>query len=146
MATKSRFAFGSSERVQQAIDNNLIDAFDILLLDGDTDNPSVGWIDAKGNPVYVKDAECVIEVEALPTEGVSGKIYLYNEEGYFWDGTTWINLCKPTDVSGLETAIAGKADAKEVEEALATKATTEEVETMIETAIAESVVVEVVEF
>ena len=138
MAERAKHAFGSSDRILEALEKGLVDAYDILFLDGDTDNPKVGWIDAQGNPVIVQDAECVIEVEALPNEGESGKIYLYKGEGYFWDGKEWVNLCKPTDVSALEAEIATKADAAEVEAELATKATTKEVETKVEQAATET--------
>lgn len=115
MAEKARHAFGSSANVDNALSNGTIDNYDILFLDGDTDNPKVGWIDKNGKKVIV----------ASKSADISG----IEEE-----------------ISTLGEAVATKADAATVEAELATKATTQEVETMIETAIAESVVVDVVEF
>lgn len=47
MANKARHAFGSSAEVQKALQNGLIDAYDILFLDGET-SPKIGWIDRNG--------------------------------------------------------------------------------------------------
>ena len=55
MANKARHAFGNSENLQAALDSGVIDAYDIVLLDGET-NPKVGWIDKNGNPVIVDNA------------------------------------------------------------------------------------------
>ena len=103
---RSKHAFGSSINIDAALDAKKIDAFDVLFLDGDTDNPKVGWIDGKGNKVIIKPNEDeVIRVNTLPASGEEGKIYIYGEDGYFWDGEKFINLCKTTDVSELQSAI-----------------------------------------
>lgn len=106
MANRAKYAFGSSQNIQKALDSGAIDAFDILLLDGDTD-PKVGWIDKQGNPVIV-DNECVIVVEgeSLPESGETGKIYVFGNGGYIWNGTEFVNMCKPTDLTSLETQVA----------------------------------------
>lgn len=54
MADKARHAFGRSEGVDGALQAGVIDAYDILFLDGDTDNPKVGWIDKNGNKVIIE--------------------------------------------------------------------------------------------
>ena len=51
---KARHAFGSSSKIDAALEANKIDAFDILFLDGDTAKPKVGWIDKDG---LLKSAE-----------------------------------------------------------------------------------------
>lgn len=62
---RSRHAFGNSEGIQAALDANKIDPFDILFLDGDTDQPKIGWIDKNGNVVLVKDEKADLsELEA----------------------------------------------------------------------------------
>ena len=33
-------------------------------------------------------------------------IYIFNEDGYFWNGTEFVNLCKPTDVTELKGQVA----------------------------------------
>lgn len=65
MANRAKHAFGSSERVAESIANGIIDSYDILFLDGDTDNPKIGWVDKNGNPVILKDEKADLsELEA----------------------------------------------------------------------------------
>lgn len=63
MANKSKMAFGTSEKLQDALDKKVIDNFDLLLLDGDT-NPKVGWVDGKGVVRVVKNDVDLSGVEA----------------------------------------------------------------------------------
>ena len=97
---RSRHAFGSLANVLAAIEAGKIDEFDILFLDGDTE-PKIGWVDKNKNFRLV-DTECVIEVDELPEIGQTGKIYIFNEEAYFWNGEKFVNTCKPTDLTKLE--------------------------------------------
>ena len=55
MAKNSKMAFGKSEGITQALEQGLINEFDLLLLDGDTNSPKIGWIDKNGNAVIVTD-------------------------------------------------------------------------------------------
>lgn len=65
MAERARHAFGSSENILSALEAGKIDAYDILFLDGDTEKPTVGWIDKNGNPVILKDEKAdLTELEA----------------------------------------------------------------------------------
>ena len=57
MANKSKIGFGRLENVAAGIEAGKLDNFDILMLDGDTDTPKVGWIDKDGNVVVVPTAE-----------------------------------------------------------------------------------------
>lgn len=129
---KARHAFGSSTQVLEALKAGKINEFDILFLDGDT-KPKIGWIDKNKNfrLVEEEDEVVVIEGESLPESGESGKVYIFGEDAYVWNGNEFVNLCKPTDVSALETEIA-------------TKVTAEEVKTMIKES--EDSLVEIVEF
>ena len=133
MAMKAKHAFGSSENLTSALSSGTIDSFDILFLDGDTDNPKIGWIDKNGNPIILKEEDEVVIVEGdvLPDSGETAKIYVFGEDAYVWNGEKFVNLCKPTDVSALETEIA-------------TKVTAEEVKTIIKES--EDSLVEIVEF
>ena len=134
---KFKPAFGSSENVQQALDQGLIDKYDLLLLDGNTDVPKVGWVDAKGE-IKIVDTEKVIvgEGDSLPESGELGKIYIFGQDGYFWNGNEFINLCKPTDLTELETQV----------EDLETQIETKVDEPTVQAMIKEYACIEIVEF
>lgn len=73
MANKTKFGFGSSANIEQALQDGKINARDILLLDEDTDNPKIGWISKTGTPVILKDevadlSEVEADVAALEVE------------------------------------------------------------------------------
>ena len=117
MATeRAKHAFGTLEKVDSALAAGTIDAYDILFVKDANGKPYVGWIDKEGNKVIVEEEDEIIVVdgESLPESGESGKVYIFGEDGYFWNGEKFVNLCKPTDVSALEEEIATKVTAKEV--------------------------------
>lgn len=165
---RSRHAFGLSENIASAIDQNLIDAYDILFLDGDTE-PKLGWIDKDG-AVRIVDNECVVVIDgdSLPEVGESGKIYIFDSKFYFWNGTKYVT---PIDETGIgEAEVDEKIDTavtnvvsqtnsytdeqiKEnlavvsaLEEEVSTKVDAVTVEKMINIALTENVGIEVVEF
>lgn len=140
MADKARHAFGSLEKVDVALQSGAIDAYDILFVKDANGKPYVGWIDKEGNKVIVEETEkvVVVEGESLPESGEEGKIYIFGDEGYFWNGTEFVNFCKPTDLTTLENQIS------ELGTEMEQKVDAETVQTMIEKH-AESVI-EVVEF
>lgn len=133
MAERAKHAFGTLEKVDSALANGTIDAYDILFVKDANGKPYVGWIDKEGNKVVVEEEDEVVNVEgeSLPESGESGKIYVHGSDAYVWNGNKFVNLCKPTDVSALE-------------EEIATKVTAEEVKTMIKES--EDSSVEIVEF
>lgn len=63
MAERARHAFGSSENLQNALNSGVIDAYDILFLDGDTE-PKVGWIDKNGDVKIVNNETDLSSIEA----------------------------------------------------------------------------------
>ena len=123
MAEKARHAFGSSENLQNALNSGIVDAYDILFLDGDT-NPKVGWVDKNGDVRIVSNE--------TDLSGIQAEI------------ATKANV---EDVETLESQIATKADASKIEalqNEIATKVDATTVQSMInETAVG---VIEVVEF
>ena len=138
---RSKHAFGSVSGIAAALEAGKIDHYDILFVKDDDGNAQVGWIDKDGKVVLVDrptESEEVIRVDALPEFGEEGKIYIFNEDGYFWDGEKFVNLCKPTDVSNLESQITT------LESELVKKVDAETVQAMIEEH-SESMI-EVVEF
>ena len=94
---RSRHAFGNLANVLKALEAGSIDEHDILFLDGDTD-PKIGWIDKNKNFRLV-ETECVVHVDELPESCKEGKVYIFNNEGFFWNGVEYVSLCKPTDVT-----------------------------------------------
>lgn len=140
MADKARHAFGMLENIDSAISAGTIDAYDILFVKDANGKPYVGWIDKDGNKVVVQEEDevVVVEGESLPESGETGKIYVFGEDAYVYNGTEFANLCKPTDVSALETQVAG------LETEMETKVDAATVQTMIKE-YSESVI-EVVEF
>lgn len=137
---RARHAFGALENIDKALAKGDIDAFDILFVKDTNGKPFVGWIDKEGNKIICQEEEKVIVVddESLPETGVEGKIYIFKEDGYFWNGTDFVNLCKPTDVTSLETQVG------ELETEMEKKVDAATVQTMIEDH-AESLI-EVIEF
>ena len=133
---RSKHAFGNLADLDAAIEAGKVDEFDILYLDGATD-PKIGWVDKNGNKVIV-DTDKIIVCEKLPDSGVAKKIYICGESGYFWDGERFVDFCKPTDLTDLETQVG------EIEATMETKVDAETVQSMIE-AYSESMM-EVVEF
>ena len=105
MADKARHAYGSSANLESAIQSGAIDAYDILFLDGDTD-PKIGWVDKNGIVRMVEDKVQVVRVDELPTvNGSEDVVYIYDNEGYVWDGTQCVPMVKSTDLTVLETQI-----------------------------------------
>ena len=105
MADKAKFAYGSLAGLDAALQNGAVDAFDLLCL-YDDGVARIGWVDKNGNPVLVDVPEDkVVVVDTLPETGVTGSIYVFNEEAYIWNGTKFTNLCKPTDVTELQEQI-----------------------------------------
>ena len=105
MADKARHAYGKSENLENALQSGVIDAYDILLLDGDTD-PKVGWVDANGVVRIPQNKAQVVRVDELPTEnGDENVVYIYNNECYVWNGTQCVSISKSADLTTLETQV-----------------------------------------
>ena len=141
MAEKARHAFGTLEKIDDALSAGTINSYDILFVKDVNGKPYVGWIDKDGNKIIVKEDEKIVRVDELPTaDGDANVVYIYNNEGYIWDGTQCVPLSKSTDLTTLETQVSN------LETEVANKVDATTVEGMITTAIEESNVVEVVEF
>lgn len=120
MANKAKHAFGNSSSIEAAKAANKIDAFDILFLDGDTE-PKVGWLDKNGEICIAEGKTQIVRVTELPTEnGDENVVYIYNNEGYIWNGTQCVSLAKSADLSALEAEIATKVDEAKVLEIIET--------------------------
>lgn len=116
MANKAKHAFGNSSSIEAAKQANKIDAFDILFLDGDTE-PKVGWLDKNGETRIAVGKNQVVRVTELPVaDGDENVVYVYNNEGYIWNGTQCVSLSKSADLTALEAQIATKVDEVRVQE------------------------------
>lgn len=105
MADRARHAFGNSANLSTALESGAIDAYDILFLDGDTE-PKVGWVDKNGVVRLVQDKVQIVRVDELPTADCDENVvYIYNNEGYVWDGEKCVPMAKSTDLTVLETQI-----------------------------------------
>lgn len=63
MAQKARHAYGSRADLDAAVKAGVVDSFDILFLNGEGENPAIGWIDKNGNPVIAETDLSAIEAE-----------------------------------------------------------------------------------
>lgn len=140
MADKARFAFGSKSGVEAAIQRGDVDAFDFLCLNGENENPSLGWVDKNGNPVYVECEKKVEVVDSLPETGDEGIIYVFKGKGYVWYEEAFVSIAESVDLTTLESQVA------DLETQMEQKVDAPTVESMIKTAVAESNGIEVVEF
>lgn len=97
---RSKHAFGSIENLDQAIADKKVDAYDILFLTTPTGH-TIGWIDKDGNKVILENnvTNQVVVVDELPETGVEGVIYIFENDGYTWNGTEFINMCKAPDIT-----------------------------------------------
>ena len=112
---KSRHAFGSEANVDAAIDQGLVDAYDILFLK----EGKIGWIDGEGKKVILEDKQQIVRVEELPVQnGDMGVVYVYNDDAYIWSDVEHkcVPLCEPTDLTNLQAEVEKKANADVVDE------------------------------
>lgn len=93
--TKSKHAFGSEANVDNALQQGLIDAYDILFLA----EGKIGWIDKNGQKVILEDRQQVKVVSDLPRPGDAEVIYIYNSKMYIWDGSEYTS---PTVEGGVD--------------------------------------------
>lgn len=91
-SVKSKHAFGNIENVKFAIKKGLIDSYDILFVKDANGNPSVGWIDANGNPVILENKTGIISVNTLPKVGEDNTVYICNSILYLWNGTDFESI------------------------------------------------------
>lgn len=106
---KARHAYGKSTSVRTALDNNVIDAYDILLLDSDS-SPKIGWVSKDGQSVVVSGVRQVAAVTTLPDNPETGVIYIVDGCAYFWDGVDFVELANNAAVVQLEKAVGLKVD------------------------------------
>ena len=137
MAEKARHAFGSEANIKNALDTGKIDTFDILFLD----EKKVGWINKQGEVVIAEGEAYVMNVTELPTsDGKANVVYIYNNEGYIWNGTECVPLAKSADLTTLETQVS------DLETQMGNKVDATTVQSMIDTAVEDVSASEVVEF
>lgn len=117
---KSKHAFGSEENVDLALQQGLIDAYDILFLS----NGKIGWIDRDGNKVIPEDKKQVLIVDELPESGMPDTVYIYDNKFYYWNGAEFVSPSGSDCVTGSE--VDEKVDAAKAEAIENAKAYTDE--------------------
>ena len=100
MPKKTKFGFGSSSNVEQALKDGRINARDVVFLDENTDNPKVGWITLDGEVVVAKPDLSEVKADVAAFE------------------TKLADKADAKDVEALEGQVATKADTKDVEQAV----------------------------
>jgi hypothetical protein len=124
---KSRHAFGSEQNVDIAIENGLIDAYDVLFLD----EGKIGWITKTGEKMILEDKEQVAVVTVLPEFGNSDVLYICNNKLYLWNGVDDYN-----SISGESGIDESAVDAKI---ATAKQEIADEIKTYTDEQIAENI-------
>ena len=143
---RSRHAFGSSEGISNAIDKKLVDAYDILFLDGDTDKPKIGWLDKNGKLVMVTDEKADLSGVEAGLREVNAEVDAVGLRVDDLDSEV-AKKASAEEVESLGNQVALKADATEVAE-LEAKVENKVDATVVESMIREAVAgaIEVVEF
>jgi len=104
---KSRHSFGSEYNIDSALDQGLIDAYDILFLK----EGKIGWIDSDGKKVILEDKTGVTSVDVLPEIGSKEMVYIYDSKFYFWDGTGFKTPTIEVENKVVEVIVNEKIDA-----------------------------------
>ena len=85
---KSRHAFGSEANIDSALDQGLIDAYDVLFLN----EGKIGWIDKDGNKIILENKKQVVFVDVLPETGDAETIYICDSKFHFWNGSEFVTF------------------------------------------------------
>lgn len=116
MPKKTKFGFGKSSNVEQAVKDGKINARDIVFLDEDTDNPKVGWVTLDGEVVLAKPDLSEVESDIVNLEtAIAGKADAETVTTLENELTTKATI---KQVMELETVLDSKVDAIEVDEKL----------------------------
>lgn len=70
---KAKHAFGTLEKIDQALSKGIIDAYDILFVKNADGKPFVGWIDKEGNKVICDDSAEFAEIDKKLATKVSAE-------------------------------------------------------------------------
>jgi hypothetical protein len=63
MAEKAKHAYGSRKNLESAIASGVVDAYDLLFLNGEGETPAIGWVDKNGNPVVLSPSDDLARLE-----------------------------------------------------------------------------------
>lgn len=103
MPKKTKFGFGSSSNVEQAVNSGKINARDVVFLDENTDCPKVGWVTLDGKVVVSKPDLSEVNAE-LATKANAKEVEAKIAE-----------KANTSDVAALETELATKVNEDEVD-------------------------------
>ena len=108
MADKAKHAHGSRKNLEAAIASGSVDAFDVLFLSGEDENPAMGWLDKNGNPIIISPADEVSKLETqveaeLATKADASKVEaLQTEIATKVDATTVQTMINDAAVGAIE--------------------------------------------
>ena len=71
MAERAKHAYGSRKNLEAAIASRVVDAYDVLFLNGEGEKPAMGWVDKYGNPIIIETGDTTAlesQVESLESE------------------------------------------------------------------------------
>lgn len=109
MADKAKHAYVSRKNLDAAIASKVVDAYDVLFLNGEDETPAIGWVDKNGNPVVISPTDDIAELGTQIETKLATKATI--EEVAEKIATK----ADAEKVSELETQIATKVDASEVD-------------------------------
>lgn len=92
---KTRHAFGSKSRVETALANGSIDAYDIVLMEGENNLGELGWVNKQGELVYLDAPKNVKVVTELPETGEADILYVCGTKLYYWSNEAFVTLVNP---------------------------------------------------
>ncbi len=111
---KARHAYGKSTSLKSALNANVIDAYDILLLDSDT-APKIGWVSPDGETVIVSGERQVVSLDDLPSTPEDGVVYIVDDYIYLWNGRRFVRFVNEDELDALTQDVDKKADSDDVD-------------------------------
>ena len=112
MAEKAKHAYGSRANLENAISSGVVDAYDLLFLNGENESPAIGWVDKNGNPVIIAPTDGLYDLETKLEAEVANKANVSDVEAL---DTKISSKANAEDVAELEAEIANKVDADTVQ-------------------------------
>lgn len=112
MNDRARHAYGSRKNLDAAIASGVVDAYDLLFLNGEGETPAIGWVDKNGNPIVIAPTDDLTQLESKFEAQVASKADVSDVEAL---GSQISAKADASDVAELEAEVANKVDAATVQ-------------------------------